>query len=157
MLKSVSAHLAVAASLFSSSALAATGTITFSGTVGAACTLTVVNSSGTMTASSTMQSLSSKNPGGTPGVVTVTTTGGVNLSIDPPAGITAPVGDASTTTWLPTYSVSGASNVAETSTASALSAAGSSTVNVNLTGSKTGAATFAAGAYAATLTLRCEP
>lgn len=137
------------------SALAATGNVIFNGTIAATCTLTV-NTNGTMTVSADLQSLSSQNPGGAPGTVTLSTTGGVTLSVDPVTTTTVPVDDLTATTWTPTYASSGAHNIAETGGSSSLTTPGSSTVTVNLAGTKGGSNRFSAGNYQATVTVRCE-
>ena len=138
-------------------ASAAMGNVSFSGNVTATCTLTVTNASGAMTMSSNLQNISSRNAGGIPGQVTVTTTGGVTVSVDPVTVASQPAADVAPTTWTPTYSVSGSHVVAETSASSPLAAAGTGMINVNLTGTKSGLGNFVTGSYAATVTVRCEP
>ncbi|WP_095084701.1 hypothetical protein [Mesorhizobium sophorae] len=75
------------------SALATTQNVIFNGTITATCTL-VVATNGTMTVSPDLQSLSSHNSGGLAGTVTLTTTGGVSLSVatSAPAPATASPG-----------------------------------------------------------------
>jgi len=136
-------------------ASATTANVLFNGTITATCTLTV-NSNGTMTVSSNLQSLSSHNAGGSAGSVQVVTTGGVTLSVDPVTATTVPASDTTTATWTPTFATSGAQTIAETGTATALTVPGSSTVAVNLGGTKGGTNSFSAGNYQATVTLRCE-
>jgi hypothetical protein len=136
-------------------ALATTQNVIFNGTITATCTL-VVATNGTMTVSPDLQSLSSHNSGGSAGTVTLTTTGGVSLSVDPVTTTSAPAADVTATTWTPTYSASGAHTVAETGSASSLTAPGASLVSVNLAGTKGGSNRFAAGSYQATVTVRCE-
>ncbi|MFB9982859.1 hypothetical protein ACFSQQ_26390 [Mesorhizobium kowhaii] len=136
-------------------ALATTQNVIFNGTITATCTLVVVTN-GTMTVSPDLQSLSSHNSGGSAGTVTLTTTGGVSLSVDPVTTTSAPAADVTATTWTPTYSASGAHTVAETGSASSLTAPGASLVSVNLAGTKGGSNRFAAGSYQATVTVRCE-
>ncbi|QPC90890.1 hypothetical protein [Mesorhizobium sp. INR15] len=136
-------------------ASATTQNVIFNGVITATCTLVVVTS-GTMTASPDLQSLSSHNSGGLPGTVTLTTTGGVSLSVDPVTTVTAPAADATATTWAPTYSSTGAHTIAETGSTTSLSAPGGSLVSVNLAGTKGGSNRFAAGNYQATVTVRCE-
>lgn len=135
--------------------LAATGNVLFNGTIAATCTLTVT-ANGTMTVSTDLQSLSSQNAGGAPGTVTLDTTGGVTLSVDPVTSTTVPVSDITATTWTPSYASSGAHNIPQTGTSSNLTEPGSSTVTVNLAGTKGGSDRFSAGAYQATVTVRCE-
>lgn len=132
-----------------------TKAVTFDATVAAVCTL-AVNSNGTMVASADLGTLSSKLAGGSPASLTLSTTGGVDLSVDPVTAVTVPAGDVTATTWTPTYSASGAHTVAETGATTALAAPGTSTVSVNLVGAKSGSDRFAAGSYQATVTVRCE-
>ncbi|MER9329086.1 hypothetical protein [Mesorhizobium sp. M0488] len=129
--------------------------VIFNGTVTATCTL-VVATNGTMTVSTDLQSLSSHNSGGSAGTVTLTTTGGVALSVDPVTLTTAPAADVTATTWTPTYSAAGAHTIAETGSATSLSAPGADLVSVHLAGTKGGSNRFASGNYQATVTLRCE-
>lgn len=137
-------------------ASAATGNVTFNGTVAAICTLVVTNGSGTMTVSPDLQSLSSKNAGGVAGTVTLTTTGGVTLSVDAVASPTVPGTDTTPTTWTPTYSASGIHTIAETGTSTPITSPGVDTVTVHLAGTKSGADRFGAGNYSATVTVRCQ-
>lgn len=136
-------------------ALPATQAVIFDGTVAAACTLTI-NSNGSMTVSPDLQSLSSHNGGGQAGSVTLSTTGGVTLGVDPVTVVTTPSVDVTATIWTPTYSAAGAHTISETGSSTALSAPGSSTVTVHLAGTKSGSNRFAAGSYQATVTVRCE-
>ncbi|MFD1986087.1 hypothetical protein ACFSOZ_26940 [Mesorhizobium newzealandense] len=136
-------------------ALATTQNVIFNGTITATCTL-LIATNGTMTVSPDLQSLSSHNSGGLAGTVTLTTTGGVSLSVDPVTTTTAPAADVTATTWTPTYSASGAHTVAETGSATSLTAPGASLVSVNLAGTKGGSNRFASGNYQATVTVRCE-
>ncbi|TPM26338.1 hypothetical protein [Mesorhizobium sp. B2-3-5] len=136
-------------------ALATPQNVIFNGTVTATCTL-VVATNGTMTVSPDLQSLSSHNSGGSAGTVTLTTTGGVSLSVDPVTTTTVPAADSTATTWTPTYSASGAHTIAETGSATALTVPGADLVAVNLAGAKGGSNRFASGNYQATVTLRCE-
>ncbi|GAA2837081.1 hypothetical protein EDC40_106176 [Aminobacter aminovorans] len=152
----LTAGIAVAACSIAQPALAATGNVTFNGTVAAICTLVVTNGSGTMTVSPGLQSLSSHNAGGVAGTITATTTGNVAISIGAPTAITVPPADVTPITWAPTYSVAGAHTVAETGASSNLSTPGVDTVTVHLTGTKTGSDIFAAGNYSATVTVTCQ-
>ncbi|MBZ9757167.1 hypothetical protein LB524_17925 [Mesorhizobium sp. ESP6-5] len=136
-------------------AMATTQNVIFNGTVTATCTL-VVGTNGTMTVSADLQSLSSHNSGGSAGTVTLTTTGGVSLSVDPVTLTTVPAADSTATTWTPTYSASGAHTTAETGAATALAVPGADLVSVHLAGTKGGSNRFATGNYQATVTLRCE-
>ena len=70
-------------------ALAATQNVIFNGTITPTCTL-VIATNGTMTVSPDLQTLSSHNSGGSAGTVTLTTTGGVSVSVDPVTATTVP-------------------------------------------------------------------
>ena len=111
---------------------------------------------GTMTASPDLQTLSSHNSGGSAGTVTLTTTGGVSLSVDPVTATTVPSADTTSTTWTPTYSSAGAHSIVETGSATPISTPGADLVSVHLAGTKGGSNRFANGNYQATVTLRCE-
>lgn len=152
----LTAGIIISAGATIQTASAATGNVTFSGTVAAVCTLIVTNGTGTMTVSPDLQSLSSHNAGGAPGVVTITTTGGVTLSVDAVASPTVPGTDTTPTTWSPTYSASGAHTIAETGTSTPLTTPGVDAVTVHLAGTKSGADRFGAGNYSATVTVRCQ-
>lgn len=136
-------------------ALATTQNVIFNGTVTPTCTL-VIATNGTMTVSPDLQSLSSHNSGGSAGTVTLTTTGGVSLSVDPVTTTTVPSADTTSTTWTPTYSAAGAHSIVETGSATAISTPGADLVSVHLAGTKGGSNRFANGNYQATVTLRCE-
>jgi len=111
---------------------------------------------GTMTVSPDLQSLSSHNSGGSAGTVTLTTTGGVSLSVDPVTTTTVPSADTTSTTWTPTYSSAGTHSIVETGSTTAISTPGADLVSVHLAGTKGGSNRFANGNYQATVTLRCE-
>ncbi|WP_061929583.1 hypothetical protein [Aureimonas sp. AU22] len=147
---------ALAGGLLPFDAQSATNTVTFTGNVATTCAVNVVNGTGTLTANGSLSNLSSKNPGGTPAKVDVTTTGGVRVSLDAVSSATAPSTDTSTTIWTPTYSMSGAQVVTETGVSTLMTGAGTRNVDINLTGTKSGIDTFMGGAYAATVTVRCE-
>ena len=89
-------------------------------------------------------------------VVTLTTTGGVSLSVDPVTTTTVPSADTTSTTWTPTYSSAGTHSIVETGSATAISTPGADLVSVHLAGTKGGSNRFANGNYQATVTLRCE-
>lgn len=153
-MQSKPALAALAASCLAGPAVAAN--VTFEGTVAPTCTLNV-NSNGTMTVSTNLQSLSSHNAGGQAGSVSLTTTGGVEVSVDAVADADVkPAEDTSATTWIPTYSATGAHTVSETGAATPLAAPGTSTVSVHLAGTKAGSDRFAAGDYSATVVVLCE-
>ncbi len=136
---------------------AATGTVNFTGSVTATCSLVVTNPAGVMTPSASLQVLSSKNAGGTPGTLSLTTTGGVVLSLDAVASAIQPAGDSTATSWTASYGMSGVQSVLDASTPTTIVAPGSGTVNVHLTGTKSGSSSFVNGSYGATVTVRCEP
>lgn len=140
---------------FDRAALATTQNVTFNGTINPTCTL-VVATNGTMIVSPDLQSLSSHNSGGSAGTVTLTTTGGVSLSVDPVTTTTVPSADISSTTWTPTYSAAGAHSIVETGSATSIGTPGADLVSVHLAGTKGGSNRFANGNYQATVTLRCE-
>lgn len=129
--------------------------VIFNATVAAICTLTV-NSNGTMAASADLQTLSSKIGAGSPASLSLSTTGDVELSLDPVTVVNAPPSDVTATSWTPTYTASGAHSIAETSVTTNLAASGASTVSVHLVGTKSGSNRFSAGNYQATVTVRCE-
>ena len=142
--------------LLPSHAKAASSTVTFTGTVTTTCAINIVNGTGTLTTNSSLSNLSSKNPGGSPAKLDVTTTGGVRVSLDAVSSATVPAADTSSTVWLPTYSMSGAQTVSETAASTLMTGSGTRNVDINLTGTKSGIDTFMGGAYAATVTVRCE-
>ncbi|WP_182087078.1 hypothetical protein [Aureimonas sp. ME7] len=145
-----------AASVCIEPAAAVTNTVTFSGTVNAACTINIKNGTGALTTNGALNTLSSKNVGGSPAEVELVTTGGVRISLDPVSGVTVPAADLTPTTWLPTYELRGVQNVDETGAPTLMTAAGTRTMKVHLAGSKAAADTFSNGPYSATVTLRCE-
>ncbi|MBB3951632.1 hypothetical protein [Aureimonas jatrophae] len=147
---------ALAGGSFPASAQAVTNTVTFNGTVTTNCTIAVVNGTGVMTTNGTLSNLSSKNAGGSPAKVTVTTTGGVRVSLDAVSAATAPVADTGPTTWTPVYSLSGAQSVAETGSSTLMTGSGTSNMDINLTGTKPSTDSFRGGNYSATVTVRCE-
>lgn len=136
-------------------ALASTQNVIFNGTITPTCTL-VIATNGTMTVSPDLQSLSSHNSGGSAGTVTLTTTGGVSLSVDPVTTTTVPSADVTSTTWTPTYSAAGTHSIVETGSATSIGTPGADLVSVNLAGTKGASNRFASGNYQATVTLRCE-
>lgn len=141
----------------SAAAHAATQGVTFNGHIDAACVLTI-GSNGTMTAGTDLKTLSSHNAGGSAGIVDLSTTGGVTLSVDAAVtGLLVPGTDTTPTTWTPTFSTAGTHNFGEGTASRALATPGASTVTVHLGGVKAGANTFTGGDYEATVTVRCEP
>ncbi|MER8374174.1 hypothetical protein [Mesorhizobium sp. M1406] len=140
---------------FDQTALATPQNVIFNGTITPTCTL-VIATNGTMTVSPDLQSLSSHNSGGSAGTVTLTTTGGVSLSVDPVTTTTVPSADVTSTTWTPTYSAAGTHSIVETGAVTSIGTPGADLVSVNLAGTKGGSNRFASGNYQATVTLRCE-
>lgn len=135
---------------------AATGVVTFSGTVTTTCTLNVNSTQGVLTPDATLRTLSSRNSGGRPATVDVITTGGVNISIVSASSTSVPPGDSGNITWLPTYLISGTQPVPETTTPTLLVGSGSRTLEVHLQGTKSSTDTLVNGTYAATVTVKCE-
>ncbi|MBB3937101.1 hypothetical protein [Aureimonas phyllosphaerae] len=138
------------------SAQAITNTVTFNGTVTTTCAINVVNGTGVMTTNGTLNNLSSKNAGGSPAQVSITTTGGVRVSLDAVTAATVPAADTGTTTWAPVYSLTGTQTVAETGNATLMTGSGTSSMNIHLTGTKLSTDAFRGGNYSATVTVRCE-
>lgn len=145
----------LAAALVPREAPAATQNVLFDATVNPTCTLSI-DANGTLAASADLRTLSSKLGGASAGSVTLSTTGGVDLSVDPVTVTTVPAADVTATTWTPTYSAAGSHTIAETGSPTTLNDPGMSTVTVHLVGAKSGANRFSAGNYQATVTVRCE-
>lgn len=141
--------------LSASPAFPASSPVIFEGTVAATCTLNVTQN-GTLDVSTNLQTLSSHIGIGQPGLVSLTTTGGVQLSVDPVTSVLPPSGDITSTTWIPTYSTSGATAFTETGSPNTIAGPGDSAVTVHLAGTKSGSNRFSAGDYQATVTVRCE-
>ncbi|MCB1382296.1 MAG: hypothetical protein KDJ73_05080 [Notoacmeibacter sp.] len=138
-------------------AFAVTGNIPFNGTVTDTCVITV-GSSGTIAPNTAYTVLGSTETGGAPGTATILATGsGFNVFADAPTAWGTAPASASTAVFATTYSLSGAntaSNVAG-ATGTALSNFGTTNASVNLTATLP-SGTYEAGAYAATVVLRCE-
>jgi hypothetical protein len=79
------------------------------------------------------------------------------IGVDAASSVVQPVGDVTATSWVPTYSLSGVSTVSDTTASSSISVPGTGTVNINLTGTKSGSNSFVTGSYSAVVTVRCEP
>lgn len=156
MVKKLFSALA-ASTMLCSAAHAAVGSVNFTGTVTSVCALTVVNGVGKLAPSSDLLNLSSKNSGGIAGTVSLSTTGGVTLVVDPATSPVQPSSDPASTIWAPTYSLSGAQAVADTNVLSTITNPGTGTVTVNLSATKAGGGSFHTGVYGATVTVRCEP
>ncbi|WP_062018567.1 hypothetical protein [Aureimonas sp. AU4] len=147
---------ALAGGSIPASAQAVTNTVTFNGTVTTNCTIGITNGTGVMTTNGALSNLSSKNPGGSPAKVTITTTGGVRVSLDAVTSATAPAADTGSTTWTPVYSMSGVQTVSETGAATLMTGSGLTNMDIHLTGTKSSTDSFRGGSYAATVTVRCE-
>ncbi|WP_244493873.1 hypothetical protein [Aureimonas sp. AU4] len=147
---------ALAGGSIPASAQAVTNTVTFNGTVTTNCSIAIVNGTGVMTTSGTLSNLSSKNAGGSPAQVSITTTGGVRVSLDAVTSATTPAADTGPTVWTPVYSMTGTQSVAETGASTLMTGSGTSNMNVHLTGTKPSTDSFRGGNYSATVTVRCE-
>lgn len=134
---------------------AATGTATFNGNVLSACAI-VVTSSGTMTLSSDLRTLGTRNPGGSAATAAVTTTGGMTVSLDASPTVSHPASDTTPTTWTPRYLATGAQVVVDTGSPTTNFAAGVSLLSVHLEGEKAGNNLFSQGNYQGSVTIRCE-
>ena len=139
------------------SAVAATDTIPFSGTVDPVCTI-LVDSPGTIAPNTDHTALSSQEAGGSPGVATIQTSN-ANFSVSttaPTVFTSAPTGGDTDVTFATFYSASGATtldNIAGSS-ASVLDQ-GTTTLSVDLTATKA-SGTFPDGNYAADVVVTCE-
>ena len=136
---------------------AATGNIPFNGNVADTCVVTV-GTPGTLAANPGFTVLGSQEAGGAPGTATLLTTGSsFSLSADAPSGFSAGPGSANTnTTFAASYSASGDNVIPSTPGTTATSlGSGSTNVSINMAATKT-SGTFEAGAYEATVILRCE-
>lgn len=136
---------------------AATGSVTFTGSVTSVCALTVTQGSGTLAPSSNLTNLSSKNNGGIAGIVSLNTTGNVTLAVDPATSPIQPATDLATTIWAPSYSLAGIQSVADTNLLTNIANPGTGAITVHLTATKAGGTAFHTGTYGATVTVRCEP
>lgn len=141
--------------LSSASAFAATGPVTFTGTVTATCTL-LVNSNGTMSPSPDLRTVSSKHSGAIGASIGLTSTGNVTLKVDPVSTATIPAADTTPTTWKPSYSLAGVQNIANTENATLITVPGTGIVTVHLEGTKGVSDSFVPGVYSAVVTVRCE-
>ncbi len=139
---------------FSSQGFAADASAVFAGAVASTCVLTV-GTPGIITADAGFTQLDSDNAGGAESTVAALATGAsFKISALAPAGFTA--GSSTNVTFAADYSLTGATvatNVAGATTTTLGS--GLSTVSVGLEATKS-SGTFAAGAYAAAVTVRCE-
>lgn len=139
------------------SANAADATVPFTGTVLSTCLLTV-GTPGVLAASGDYTTLASTNAGGVSGSVTALATGG-NFKISaiaPTAFTAAPVGGGDNVSFATQYSGTGATSIGSTpGTTQTTLSQGATVVSVDLNAAKSSGA-FAGGAYAATVTVRCE-
>ncbi|MEX0347314.1 MAG: hypothetical protein AB3N20_20500 [Rhizobiaceae bacterium] len=125
------------------------------------CLINVLQTPGTIAPNAGLTQLSSKLPGGLPGMADVlTTNGSFDLSIDQPRTFSAmPAGGDTNTTFTGTmtgisFSGSGSGTFGETSAQTSLKR-GLTTVMVHLVVDKT-IGTFPPGNYTSVVTLRCE-
>jgi len=109
-----------------------------------------------MVPDATLQQLSSLPAGGSPAKISLTTTGGVTLTVDPLVSVIKPSGDTTATTWQPSYDLAGVETATNAASPTILELAGTNLVDVHLTGTKAGSDKFANGNYIATVTVRCE-
>jgi len=132
---------------------AVTADIPFSGSVTHTCVITV-GPSGTLGVSSDFKTLSSLATGGSAGSASVVSTGnGFDVSVTAPSSFsTSPTEDTSSTAFTASYTVN---NGSSQSSASDLTN-GTHAIKVNMAATKSGSNIFEAGAYAATVVLRCE-
>ncbi|MGQ0671515.1 MAG: hypothetical protein ACT4N2_01355 [Hyphomicrobium sp.] len=136
---------------------AATTNLPFAGLVTAACVLTV-GTPGVMAPDASYSNMSSDAGSGVAGTVAVLNTGGTYQvsAIAPSAFTLAPTGGGDNVNFTTTYEASGATNIGTTpgSTTTAVNA-GLTNLTVDLSATKS-SGTFAAGAYAAEVVVRCE-
>lgn len=139
------------------SALAATASVPFTGTVLSICALTV-GTPGIITPNAAYSELSSDNAGGVNGSVMATTTGsGFSVTTEAPSNFTlSPAGGDTNVTIASSYSATGVTTVSLTAgtTITPLNV-GVTEVAVHLSATKS-TGSFAAGAYAAEVLVRCE-
>lgn len=141
---------------------AVTGNVPFNGTVTHTCTITV-NTGGTLVSDAGFQNLASNIGAGVNGDADITATGNTfNVSIDAPAAFDSqPASDTTGESFNASYSTSGATSVTGSAAGGANSGTntlnmGTTNVDIDLVASKSGADVFEAGAYQATVVLRCE-
>ncbi len=125
------------------------------------CLINVLQQPGIFTPNPALTELSSKNPGGLPGMIDVqTTNGSYDLSIDTPISFTLePPGGGANTNFSATmtgisFSGSGSGTFGETTAQTNLKR-GLTTVMVHFIATRT-AGTFPSGNYASVVTMRCE-
>lgn len=132
---------------------AVTANIPFNGSVTHTCVITV-GSSGALGVSSDFKTLSSSIGSGAAGSASVVATGnGFDISVSAPVSFdTKPGDDTSANTFAANYSVDSGS----TQTSASDLTHGTHSVSVNMSAAKSGSNVFEAGAYTATVVLRCE-
>ena len=139
--------------------LAATAGINFGGTIGINnfCQVVLVEG-GILAQSNDQQELSSKQVGGRAGRAQITTTSGrYSVSIDTPSGFSSmPVGGDTNVSFASTYSLSGATALAETSGNTATKLKRGLTDIVTQFIATRSIDPFPAGTYGSVLTVRCE-
>lgn len=140
--------------LCAGAAIASTQSAVFSGTVLSTCSLTA-GTPGVITSNAGSTTLSSNNSGGSGSTVTAVATGAsFNVTAEVPSTFT--VGSSTNVTFAATYDLTGATSATGVSGAvQTLLGVGTTTVDVDLTATKS-SGVFAAGAYSASVTVRCE-
>lgn len=141
---------------------AVTDNVIFNGTVTHTCTITV-NNGGTLVADGAFQTLGSTVGAGVAGDADIVATGNTfQVSIDTPSAFDSqPPADTTAETFNASFNTSGATSTSGSAAGGANSGgstltAGTTNVDVDLTASKGGSDVFEAGAYQATVVLRCE-
>ena len=141
---------------------AVTDNVIFNGTVTHTCTI-AVNSGGTMVADGGFQNLGSTIGAGVAGDATISATGNTfQVSIDTPNSFdTQPAADTTGETFTGSFVATGATSASGAAAGGANSGgstlnAGNTDVSVDLVAAKSGTDVFEAGAYQATVVLRCE-
>ena len=143
-------------------ASAVTGNVPFNGTVTHTCTITV-NNGGTMVSDASFQTLASNIGAGVNGDADIVATGNTfQISIDAPNAFDSqPASDTTAETFNASYTTSGANSHSGSAAGGSNSgtntlAMGTTNVDIDLSASKGGSDVFEAGAYQATVVLRCE-
>lgn len=146
-------HKIAAAAVFTLAplnAIAATGNVDFNGAVTHTCSINVTQA-GSLGASTDFSNLSDSNSGGQSGAATINATGnGFDLFVDAPTNFAGP-----TSADTIVASISGGLSDTSGTAAGADVPHGGANVDVHLSASKT-SGVFEAGAYSATVVLRCE-
>ncbi len=135
-------------------ALADTGNVQFGATITHSCTIDQVTN-GSLGANAGFNVLSSTVGSGTSGSARIVATGNAfNVSVSAPT-LDKPAGDTTTETLVSSYSASGATSIASTSSQSDLNN-GTTNVTVDMSATKAGADVFEAGVYTGEVVLTCE-